>query len=287
MNPRRIRVALPARGVTLAVYDWGGPGPTALCAHANGFCGPLWQLVAESLSGELRLIAYDARGHGDSSAPEPGPAYDWEELTRDAIALAEALCRDLPLARIDLGVGNSMGGATLLAAAARRPDLFARLALIDPVVLPSGIDRMRIPADNPMAEAARKRRPVFASRAAVVEAYRERRTFADWQPRALALYAEHGFRERGDGSVELKCSGEVEGALFSRAPGLDLHAEARALRVPGVLMHATRGDFSIEGYRELASNCAYLAVESLDSGHLAPMIDPALVAGRLRALSSA
>jgi pimeloyl-ACP methyl ester carboxylesterase len=133
-----------------------------------------------------------------------------------------------------------------------------------------------------MAEGARKRRQVFASRAAVIEAYRERRTFADWQPRALELYAEHGFRDRRDGQVELKCSGEVEAELFSRAPSLDLRAEVRRLRVPGVLLHASRGEFSIEGYRELAALCSALRVESLDSGHLAPMIDPERVADRLR-----
>jgi pimeloyl-ACP methyl ester carboxylesterase len=275
-------VALPERAVTLAVYDWGGSGPVALCAHATGFCGRLWELVAEQLDGELRLIAFDARGHGDSSAPEPGAAYDWEELTRDLIALASALCRELALPRIELAAGNSMGGAVALAAASRRPELFGGLALFDPVVLPAGIDRARVSASNPMAEGARKRRQVFPSREAVVQAYRERRLFADWQPRALELYALHGFRERSDGQVELKCAGEVEAALFSRAPSLDPHREVRSLRVPGVLLHATRGDFSLDDYRALAAQSEWLRVESLDCGHLAPMIDPALVASRLR-----
>lgn len=284
-DPRSFRVPLPERGVTLAVYDWGGAGPVALCTHATGFCGLLWQLVAEELAGELRVIAWDVRGHGDSSAPEPGSAYDWEELARDAIALVEQLCERLGLGRIDLGVGNSMGGAITLAAAARLPERFAQLALIDPVVLPEGIDRNRLSASNPMAEGARKRRQVFASRGAVIEAYRQRRIFADWQPRALELYAAAGFRDRPDGQVELKCAGEVEAEVFSRAASLDPFPEARALRVPGALLHAERGDFAIENYRRLAAESACLRVESLASGHLAPMIDPALVAARLRALS--
>jgi pimeloyl-ACP methyl ester carboxylesterase len=275
-------VPLAGRGVELAVLDFGGAGPVALCAHANGFCGHLWQPVADLLRGEIRVVAYDARGHGDSSAPAAGPAYEWEELAQDAIALADALRARLGLERFELGVGNSMGGATTLAASARRPDLFGRTVSIDPVLLPAGIDRSKIPPANPMAEGARKRRQVFASRAAVIAAYRERRTFADWQPRALELYAQHGFRDRADGQVELKCSGEIEAELFSRAPSLDLRAEIRSLRVPGVLLHASRGDFQIEGYRELAARCSALRVESLGSGHLAPMIDPELVADRLR-----
>jgi pimeloyl-ACP methyl ester carboxylesterase len=284
-EPQRLLVSPPGRGVSLAVYDWGGTGRSVFCTHATGFCGMLWQLVAEELAGRMRVIAWDVRGHGDSSAPEPGPAYDWEELARDAIGLVEELCSKLGLARIDLGVGNSMGGAITLAAAARRPELFGAIALIDPVVLPEGVDRSRLATSNPMAEGARKRRSVFESRRAVVEAYRGRRLFADWQPRALELYAEAGFRERADGQVELKCAGEVEAAVFSRAASLDPFPEARALRVPGVLLHAARGDFAIESYQRLAAQSAQLRVESLASGHLAPMIDPALVAQRLRALS--
>jgi len=275
-------VDLPERGIALAVVDFGGPVPAALCAHANGFCARLWEEVAEALRGELRLIAFDARGHGDSSAPPPGPAYEWEELARDQLALADALRPRLGIERFALGVGNSMGGATTLIAASRRPDLFDATVSIDPVVLPA-VDRARISSDNPMAQAARKRRRIFGSRAAVIEAYRERRTFADWRARALELYAEHGFRERPDGQVELKCSGEVEAELFSRALSLDLRAELRRMRVPGVLLHASRGDFPIESYRELAALCGALRVESLDSGHLAPMIDPDRVAQHLRA----
>jgi pimeloyl-ACP methyl ester carboxylesterase len=283
-EPRSFRVALPGRGVTLAVHDWGGSGPVVLCAHATGFCGRLWQLVAEELAGELHTLAFDARGHGDSSTPEPGPAYEWEELTRDLVALAEQLCRELGLARIDLAAGNSMGGATALAAAARRPELFGGLALIDPVVLPQGVDRARLAGGNPMAEGARKRRPVFPSREAVIASYRERALFADWQPRALELYALHGFRERSDGQVELKCRSEIEAEVFARAITVDPYREVRSLRVPAMLLHATRGDFPIENYRALAAQSEWLRVESLESGHLAPMIDPARVAARLRTL---
>ena len=37
----RGRLALPERGVELALIDWGGAGPRVLLAHANGFCAAL------------------------------------------------------------------------------------------------------------------------------------------------------------------------------------------------------------------------------------------------------
>jgi pimeloyl-ACP methyl ester carboxylesterase len=279
-DPHAFRVALPGRGVELAVYDWGGDGPLLLAAHANGFCGRLWQGVAEALEGRFRLIAYDARGHGDSSAPAPPAAYAWHELADDLLALTEQLCARLGLARIDYGVGNSMGGAMLLAAAGRQPQRFGRLCLVDPVVMPPD-DPAGGPEENPVSERARRRRAVFASRAEVLASYRERPLFAGWQPRALELYAEHGFRERADGQIELKCAPEVEAAIFSQARGFDLFAQVAGLRVPGELMHAARGDFSYEVYERLCATAPGLELTSIDAAHLVPMVAPELLAERL------
>src|SRR5260221_8016211 len=70
---------LPERGVTLAALDWGGRGPLALLHHANGFCKGVWALVADALRERGHVIAFDARGHGDSSRPEGADAYAWDE----------------------------------------------------------------------------------------------------------------------------------------------------------------------------------------------------------------
>jgi pimeloyl-ACP methyl ester carboxylesterase len=281
-EPQESRIELPGRGVSLAVYDWGGSGPLLLCTHATGFCGRLWELLADELRGEFRVIAYDVRGHGRSSAPPPPDAYDWELLALDLVALAEALCARLGVARIDYAIGNSMGGAISLVAASRRPERFGRIALIDPVILLPE-QRARTTGSNERAEGARKRRALWPSRAAVRAAYATRALFADWQPRALDLYVEHGFRERPDGQVELRCAPEVEGALFALAPRLDLFADAPALRVPGALMRAERGDFSPESAQRLVAAAPGLALWPIDCAHLAPMTEPQALAAELRA----
>jgi pimeloyl-ACP methyl ester carboxylesterase len=284
--PRQLAIALPERGVTLAVYDWEGPGPLLLCTHATGFCGRLWELLAHELRGAFRVLAYDVRGHGDSSAPPPPDAYEWEGLALDLIALADALCAELGAARIDYAIGNSMGGAVTLVAASRRPERFGRIALVDPVILLPE-QRTGIPGSNARADGARKRRALWPSRSAVREAYAARPLFADWRPRALELYVEHGFRERAGGQVELKCAPEVEGALFALAPRLDLFADAPALRVPGALMRAQRGDFSPESAQRLAAAAPSLELWPIDTAHLAPMTEPALLGAQLRAYYAA
>ena len=94
---------LPERGVSLRLLDWGGSGPLALLAHANGFCAGVWDPVALHLRRRFRVIAFDARGHGDSSKP-PDSAYGWSTFAEDLIALARVLVAELGLRRVGLGV---------------------------------------------------------------------------------------------------------------------------------------------------------------------------------------
>jgi pimeloyl-ACP methyl ester carboxylesterase len=274
-------VPLPGRGVGLAVTDWGGAGPVALCAHANGFCGALWAMVAAELAGDVRVVAVDLRGHGRSSAPpvgDDGHAYRWGVLADDVAALVEELGIEPAL-----GVGNSVGGTSMLAAAARHPGLVGALLLVDPVILPR--PRYAHPEQSPsrLMAGALKRRRRFPSRASVVAAYRERPVFAEWRPEALALYAEHGFVDTPDGHVELRCAPEVEAAVFRHAASLDPFALVPALRSPGVVLFA-RDSFAREPYEELVALAPALQLVDMDAPHLAPMTHPALVAGHVRAV---
>ena len=152
---------LPERGLSLRLLDWGGTGPLALLAHANGFCAGVWDPVALSLSSRFRVIAFDARGHGDSSTP-PGAGYGWSSFVEDLIALARALAAELELRSVGLGVGHSLGGAVMLEAAAQQPGLFERIALLDPVVMPPPDLIPEVPSrGNALAEGARRRRSVW------------------------------------------------------------------------------------------------------------------------------
>ena len=84
----RRKVELPDRKMEIALLDWGGDGPLALLHHANGFCAGTWGLLAERLRPHYRVVALDARGHGDSTSPPVGPAYRWIEFMNDLIAVA-------------------------------------------------------------------------------------------------------------------------------------------------------------------------------------------------------
>ena len=73
----------------------------------------------------LRVLRYDARGHGRSPGTADPEDYTWPALARDLLALLDEV---FPGQRVH-GVGQSMGAATLLTAAVEDPGRFASLTL--------------------------------------------------------------------------------------------------------------------------------------------------------------
>jgi 3-oxoadipate enol-lactonase len=105
-------------------YETFGTGFPLVLAH--GYCTSinLWQHQIPLLSQRYQVIAYDARGHGLSSAPAGKEHYTLQHLVDDM----HALLRHLGIAQAYIA-GHSMGGATTAGFAARHPEM-TRAALI-------------------------------------------------------------------------------------------------------------------------------------------------------------
>ncbi len=150
-----------ADGCELAGYEFGGVGDDVLLiAHATGLCGAMYQLLADELTDRFRVVAFDFRGHGDSTrSVEPDPAIDlgWDRMAEDVVAVARHVGADRTHA-----FGHSMGGGALLLAERAAPGLFESLFLFEPITFP---DDVATDGQNMMGDAARRRRPVFASSA--------------------------------------------------------------------------------------------------------------------------
>jgi pimeloyl-ACP methyl ester carboxylesterase len=267
--------------VEIALLDWGGSGAPALLHHANGFCKGVLALLAELLAPRFRVFAMDARGHGDSTHPEAPGSYAWARFAEDLEGVAERVTALCGAQRLALAVGHSFGGTSLLGAAGRRPALFERIVLVDPVAPPSGREArspLRREHVSTMVERATKRRHEWASRAEARAFFAERELFQRFDPRALELYVLDGLRERRDGSLELKCPGAVEAAVFAGGEDVAVDALARAVETPGLWLWAALGNFERARHEALAASMRRARLEPLDAGHLAPMERPELVA---------
>ncbi len=111
-------------GVALAVHEWPGRGGAIVCVHgltANHAC---WASVAEVLSPDHRVIAYDLRGRGDSDKPDTG--YSLHIHCGDLAGLLDRL----GLARAVI-MGHSLGAHIALRFAVRFPRRVSKLVLVD------------------------------------------------------------------------------------------------------------------------------------------------------------
>jgi pimeloyl-ACP methyl ester carboxylesterase len=115
-------------GVRLHYDRSGGDGPPLVVAHGVFDDGLCRTPLARDLEADYDVVCYDARGHGQSSAPESG--YDADTRAADLIGLLDALDVADPIL-----FGHSMGGDTVLAAAANYPGRPRAVAAVDPACL--------------------------------------------------------------------------------------------------------------------------------------------------------
>ena len=105
-------------------YERRGSGPDLVLIHSLGADLRLWDEVADAFAARYRILRYDVRGHGRTTAPYGEVSID---LLRDDL---RALLDELGIARAHV-VGLSMGGMIAQAFAAAHPDRVTALVLAD------------------------------------------------------------------------------------------------------------------------------------------------------------
>ncbi len=273
-------------GVEVAVHDLGarhlgGPRRPVVLAHATGLHGMVWQPVASRLdpvgaAAEFRCVAFDQRGHGDSSDP-PGLDFDWTGFGRDAIAVVEGLGLERPF-----GVGHSSGAAGLLLAEEAVPGTFAALYCYEPVVVPADPPLGRDEA-NWLAAGARRRRESFESRQAAHDHYAAKLPFRRWSPDALRQYVDHGFADVPGGGVTLKCRPANEALVYEMATANDCFARLGEVRCPVRLVCGGDSDGLAPDTVEAMERRLPRGTTEVLAGlsHFGPLEDPSAVAGSI------
>lgn len=125
-------------------YRLAGNGPLVVFGH--GLLGSIDQLdeqatVLRMAEERVRMLVYDARGHGQSGGPEDHTQYTWESLGRDMSAFIDLAGEQQAI----LG-GGSMGAATALWVALEQPEKVRALVLAIPP--PLGHEPMRAQSEK-------------------------------------------------------------------------------------------------------------------------------------------
>ncbi len=286
-DPRQKRIALA--GIELAYFEWGRPDqPTVLLVHATGFHARCWDAVVRALDGGFRVLALDMRGHGRSSKRGP---YEWQRFGVDVAAFVAAL--DL---EVVVGAGHSMGGHSLVQATAEHPDRFAKLLLVDPVIMaPDAYEaHMRSPPFTaPEQHPVARRRNEWQSPEQMFTHFAHRHPFSLWREDVLRDYCRYGLLPTA-GGFTLACPPLVEATIYMGSAGREIGEAITAVTQPVTVLRAHKKaerdgtmDFSQSPtWEDLAKAFAngrdvYLP----ELSHFIPMQRPDLVAEHIRALA--
>ena len=103
--------------------------PLIHIAHANGFLPPTYVESLKPLLDDYKIISFYPRPlWGDT---QPDWLSNWSQMADDLIESLDGV-----KAKGIVGIGHSLGGVLTLYAAVKRPDLFSKVILIDPTMLP-------------------------------------------------------------------------------------------------------------------------------------------------------
>lgn len=122
-----------ANDISVSYYRVG-PTPedataTVVVAHGFGEDARCTQHLVDAIAADgVDVVAYDARGHGHTDAPEDG--YAPADRVADLVGVLDALSLDDPVL-----YGHSMGGSTVATTAADHPDRVAGVVMEDPAGL--------------------------------------------------------------------------------------------------------------------------------------------------------
>ena len=120
--PERVH-ALESNGVRLCLHEWGDPDdPPVVLTHGMFDHSRGFDLLAPRLADHYRLIAVDARGHGDS---EWCDAYAWDLDVLDIVNVLRWIGRPAHL------VGHSKGGGQMMNAACMAPEQVRQVVNLD------------------------------------------------------------------------------------------------------------------------------------------------------------
>lgn len=242
-----VQNSLEASDGRFAYNDWGGKGPLAHFAHATGFCAGAYSPLAEILASRLRLFGMDYRGHGKTTVPaDPATLKDWDLFANDLGCFLSHLKRPV------VAIGHSLGAVTSMMLAARRPELFQALILIDPTIMPQymnlilfGAQKLGMTRVFPIISNAARRTRIWPSKQTLLDAYRNRRPFKNWSTGFLNAYIQHGFQDLPNGQTAIRCEPEWESKCFATCPA-GVWEYPRLLKTPVLIIYGQNSDVFLQ-----------------------------------------
>jgi pimeloyl-ACP methyl ester carboxylesterase len=265
--------------------ELGGEGQILHFAHPNAYPPACFRQFLAPFTVRYRVMAMEQRPLWPHAHPADLP--DWRVLADDLIAFFD----EQGLRQV-IGMGHSLGAVVTAVAAAKRPDLFCQLVLIDPVfMMPEMLAAIRqIPGgarEFPLLVAARNRRFQWPDLPTAFAHYRQKPVFARFSDEALWDYVNNSFTLNGDGLFTLRFPREWEEHLYAQMMGYGDRVWQYLAQVaqPTLAVRAAETDTlhpeAWARWQQLQPEATF--IEVADVGHMLMLERPSAVAALLLA----
>lgn len=265
----------------ISFVDFGGNGDVIHLAHANGFPAQSYQKLVDELIPYYHVIGMNARPLWDNSPFSD--FHSWREAADDLIRFLD----EQHLKNV-IGIGHSFGSICTVIAANKRPDLFKKLVLIEPVILPNWVyvvsailPKFLMKKINPIVKKTLTRTESWKSRTAVFAHFRSKKVFEQLGDGSLWDYVNAVTDEAENGEARLNYSKEWEAQIFLTV--INPWKNLKKLKHPFI---AFRGETSDTITKEVwahwkSVNRTGTLIEMKNAGHLVPLEEPKLLANEI------
>ncbi len=252
-----------------------GKGQDAHFYHANGFPLGVYDPLLKRLIEKYQLSALEYRAVWPDIGP-PTRNNDWQDHAEDLITFVEHHCQS-PI----IGIGHSMGASCTILAAAKRPDLFSKLVLIEPAtisvalcmlirLLPNSILKNIVPVKT-----ALKKRDCWSNRDSYLAYCKKFYGYKRFSEETLQAMARYGVIETDGGQVQLAFPKVWEAHNYTKP--VNVFRSIKRLKTPCVVICGKPSTFFTKTMRRdwqvLCPNTIFK--ESEAHGHLLPLENPA------------
>ena len=278
MRDRELHYVLSSRYYRLSWTEWGEPtAPAVICVHGLTRTGRDFDVLAQALQNDYRILCPDLPGRGRSEfLPQP----DLYSVPTYVQALSHLLAH---VAAPVAWIGTSLGGICGMAIAATPGAPVTRLLLNDvgPFLPRAALQRI---ADY-MGSAP----DTFANLADLEAALRQvHAPFGRLSDEQWAAMARHSARARPDGTIGLHYDPRITVQMLATPPqDVDLWPVWQAIRIPRLVLRGESSDLLLpETLTHMtADGAAYHIVA--DAGHAPALMDAPTIEVIRRFLGSA
>lgn len=255
--------------------------PIVYFSHGNGFPARCYQQMLNQLEQTFTIKYIDAYGHH----PHYPVTDSWTLLAQELIdkikqAESQPVC----------ALGHSFGGVISCLAAAKQPELFSHIILLDSPIygtvkstLIKWIKRWGLIDRVTPAGRTRTRKRIWANAEQAFDYLRQKKVFADFDEQCLMDYIQYGTRRTEQG-LELMFDVNIEYQIYNTIPH-NLKQVVNSLDIPVGLVYGSKSDI-IRGFdlRNMKKHIANLHIKRVMGGHLFPFEVPHATALAVREL---